>query len=87
MYSPFVNCLSNILLQERQRPHRAYGTLLDHVPSALKLDKNNVLESFNVCTERAASKIQAAWRQAWENPQYCICRARLQKEFESLSSQ
>ncbi len=34
--------------------------------------------------ERSASRIQAAWKRAIANPQYAMCRQRLEREFSSM---
>lgn len=34
--------------------------------------------------ERAAARIQRAWRRAITDPAFCVCRSRLRREFEGL---
>jgi hypothetical protein len=39
---------------------------------------------FSVRKERAAAKIQAAWRSAIADPRFGVCRRRLAREFEDM---
>ena len=39
---------------------------------------------FSVGKERAAVRIQAAWRRAIQDPRYVTCRRRLRREFDAL---
>jgi len=55
--------------------------ILDHVPEYYKPDG---LNPFKAKKERAASKIQKAWKNAICNPEYSLCKNRLLKEFSSL---
>jgi hypothetical protein len=59
-------------------------TVLGHVPDCLKPGAG--LKPWSVSKERCAARIQRAWRNANENPAHAVCRRRLMREFEELTS-
>ena len=60
----------------------SYAGILDHVPDCAK---PNDLQPYKAPTrDRAIYKIQSAWRNAWYNPTYKMCRDRLMREFKEL---
>ena len=60
----------------------SYAGILDHVPDCAK---PNDLQPYKAPTrDRAIYKIQSAWRNAWYNPKYKMCRDRLMREFKEL---
>jgi hypothetical protein len=63
-------------------------SILSHVPAALgpTTAPDGTMRPFSVKTERAAARIQAAWRDAVGNPGRAVCRRRLLKEFEEMTS-
>jgi hypothetical protein len=54
----------------------------EHIKTLINILRPNV----GYKREWAARCIQSAWRRAISNPQYTICKNRLQKEFDSLES-
>lgn len=55
-----------------------------HFPEHLMPPKDNVTVPFSVGKERAARKIQSAWRHSIADPAYRVCRKRLLSEMEDL---
>lgn len=60
-----------------------YNEIFTHYPNYLK-PNNNILKSFDVKKEKAAMKIQNAWKTSISNPKYMICRNRLLYEFNNF---
>lgn len=58
--------------------------VLGHVRGYLKPAAG--LQPWSVSKERFAARIQRAWRNANENPAHAVCRRRLMREFEDLTS-
>jgi hypothetical protein len=58
-----------------------FANILDHVPPFLK---PNGLQPFDVRQENAVAKIQYAWHNAIENPNFFLCKRRLNREFDEL---
>ena len=60
----------------------SYAGILDHVPDCAKPHDMHPYKA--PARDRAIYKIQSAWRNAWYNPQYKMCRDRLMREFQEL---
>ena len=60
----------------------SYAGILDHVPDCAKPHDMHPYKA--PARDRAIYKIQSAWRNAWYNPKYKMCRDRLMLEFQEL---
>lgn len=71
-------------IREEQKPYEAFSPILDVVPAWCKPD-GDPRYPFSITRERAAVRIQRAWRRAWTDPGFSVCRRRLLREFRDLS--
>ena len=72
----------NAIKEDIYRDVEKMPQILDHVEEH---SKPNGLMPFSIKKERAAVKIQNAWRKSITNPNYKICKKRLLNEFCDLS--